>query len=161
MGAGAPRVAPGIRQVPAPHIRPEERTTRRRRSEGRGQETRPARAHLRIGHAYHDAKDQIPVLAVGLAITPCAAGLTMEPSPHGAHGRKTPAGTPAGGQQAAFRLQPDGFVAVLGATLLGPEFAGALRDILVGQGGRSVALGGGVRVLRVAVVVFHGESEVE
>jgi hypothetical protein len=34
-----------------------------------------------------------------------------------------------------------------------------LRDILVGHGVRSVGLGGGVCVLRVAVVVFHGERK--
>ena len=88
-------------------------------------------------------------------------GLTTEPSLHGTNGGRTPAGTPAGGQQAALRLQPDCFVAVFGTTLLGPEFAGALRDILVGKGVRSVGLGDGVCVLRVAVMVFHGESEVE
>jgi len=32
---------------------------------------------------------------------------------------------------------------------------------LVGQGVRSFGLGGGVCVLRVAMVVFHSESEVE
>ena len=115
-----------------------------------------AQTHLRIEHGCHEMKSQIPVLEVEPAIIRRTAGLTTEPSPHGTHGGKTPTGTPAGRQQAALRLQPDCFVAVLGTTLLGPELAGALRDLLVGHGVRSVGRGGGVCVLRVAVVVFHG-----
>jgi hypothetical protein len=83
------------------------------------------------------------------------------PSPHRAYFGKTPTGTPAGGQQTAFRLQPDRFVAVFGTTLLRPEFASALRDILVGKGVRRVRLDGGVGVLRETVMMLHDASEVE
>jgi len=102
--------APGVRQVPEPHFHPAERTAGPGGSLGRIGGS---------GRAVTMRRVRIPCSMLDVPSPTAPLVLTMEPSPHGADGGKTPAGTPAGGQQAALRLQPDCFVAVLGTTLLG------------------------------------------